>query len=286
LIRGSPVPPAGSLEGALKRDGRIVLAALALSCGLAWAYVLLGAGTGMSPFGMTTASFPPFVGKRLGAYLHEPWSAGTWLIMLLMWWVMMVAMMTPSATPMILLHATITRRGRSDVGSQNPATPTIAFVAGYLAIWFLFAASATGLELAFERLGLVSPMWMWSESWRLTGALLIAAGLYQLTPLKTACLDSCRSPIEFLSRHWRAGPSGAFGMGVVDGAYCVGCCCAVMLLLFAGGVMNLLWIAALSVVVVIEKTAPFGRAFGRALGALLLAVGSALLVRPQWFGVS
>ena len=164
--------------------------------------------------------------------------------------------------------------------------PSIAFVAGYLAIWFLFAASATGLELAFERVGLVSPMWMWSESSRLTGALLIAAGVYQLTPVKIACLDGCRSPIEFLSRHWRAGSGGAFRMGIVHGAYCVGCCWALMLLLFAGGVMNLLWIAVLSIIVVIEKTAPFGRTFGRVLGALLLAVGSALLVRPEWFAAT
>jgi predicted metal-binding membrane protein len=276
----------GLIEKALKRDSRIVLGALALLTALAWGYVLLGAGTGMSPLAMTTRSFPPFAGRQLGMFTHEPWSADYWLIMLLMWWVMMVAMMTPSAAPMVLLHATITRRGRSGGNGANPAAATSAFVGGYLAIWFLFAVAATSLELAFERLALVSPMWMWSESHVLTGALLIAGGLYQLTPIKTACLDGCRSPIEFLSRYWRPGAGGAFRAGVVHGAYCVGCCWALMLLLFAGGVMNLIWIAGLCAIVVVEKLAPFGRAFGAIVGAVLLVAGVAVIAQPQWFAAA
>lgn len=276
----------GSIEKALKRDSRIVLAATVLLATLAWGYVLLGAGTGMSPLAMTTRSFPPFAGKQLGVFGHEPWSADYWLVMLVMWWVMMVAMMTPSAAPTILLHATITRRGQSDARGANTAAATGAFVGGYLAIWFLFAAAATSLEFGFERLALVSPMWMWSESHVLTGTLLVAAGLYQLTPIKTACLDGCRSPIEFLSRYWRPGARGAFRLGVVHGAYCVGCCWALMLLLFAGGVMNLLWIAGLSIIVAIEKMAPFGHAAGRVIGIVLLAIGATVLFRPQWLGAS
>ena len=271
------------LERALKRDRRIVLGAMALLVALSWIYVLLGAGTGMSPFGMTTASFPPFAGKQIGLFPHDPWSANYWLMMLLMWWVMMVAMMTPSAAPMILLHATITRRGRPVAEGESSAVATLAFVGGYLAIWLLFALGATGLEWSLERIGLVSAMWMWSESAPLTGSFLVLAGGYQLTPLKSACLDGCRSPVEFLSRHWRAGSAGAFRLGLVHGAYCVGCCWALMLLLFAGGVMNLLWIAGLSIIVIIEKLAGFGRAFGRSLGLALLTLGSALIVRPQWF---
>lgn len=277
----------GLIEKALKRDSRVVVGAIVLLATLAWGYVLLGAGTGMSPFAMTTRSFPPFAGKQLGMFTHEPWSAEYWLVMLVMWWVMMVAMMTPSATPMILLHATITRRSQSGGGNGgNPTAATSAFVAGYLAIWFLFATAAASLEFGFERLALVSPMWMWSESHALTGTLLVAAGLYQLTPVKTACLDSCRSPMEFLSHYWRPGAPGAFRIGVVHGAYCLGCCWALMLLLFAGGVMNLLWIAGLSIIVAIEKMAPFGRAAGRAIGTILLAIGAALLIHPQWFGAS
>jgi predicted metal-binding membrane protein len=184
---------------------------------------------------------------------------------------------------MILLHATITRRGQSGTAGQSPTVATLAFVAGYLSIWLLFALAATGLEWSLERMGLVSAMWMWSESAPLTGAFLVLAGAYQLTPYKSACLDGCRSPIEFLSQRWRAGPAGAFRLGLVHGAYCVGCCWALMLLLFAGGVMNLLWIAGLSIIVVIEKLVGFGHAFGRVMGVALLALGSVLIVRPQWF---
>ncbi len=271
------------LEAALKRDRRIVLAAMGVMLALSWAYVLLGAGTGMSPFGMTTISFPPFAGKPTGTFRHELWDIHYWLAMLLMWWVMMVAMMTPSAAPMILLHAAITRRGNAGVDRHAPATATAAFVAGYLTIWLIFALAATALEWSLERFALVSPMWMWSESATLTGALLALAGAYQLTPLKAACLAGCRSPVEFLSRHWRAGAGGAFFLGLVHGAYCVGCCWALMLLLFAGGVMNLLWIGGLSMIVIVEKLAGFGRSFGRVLGVILFAFGCALVVRPQWW---
>jgi predicted metal-binding membrane protein len=271
---------AGRLEKALKRDRRIVLGAIALLIMLSWAYVLLGAGTGMSPFAMTSSSFPPFVTTLAGMVDPQPWSAAYWVIMLMMWWVMMIAMMTPSAAPMVLLHTTITRRGSAAIEGQNPALATFAFVGGYLTIWLVFALVAASLEAILERLYLVSPMFMWSESPQLTGILLLLAGAYQFTPLKSACLDGCRSPIEFLSRHWRKGGGGAFRIGVIHGAYCVGCCWALMLLLFAGGVMNLLWIAGLSIAVLIEKTFPFGRAFGRAIGLLALAGGAFLLVSP------
>ena len=275
--------PSGLLERALKRDRRIVIGATALLFALSWIYVLLGSGTGMSPFAMTTASFPPFVGMPMERFAHEPWSTAYWLIMMLMWWVMMIAMMTPSAAPMVLLHATIARRGGIGANGQSPALATSVFVAGYLSIWLLFAVLATCLEWALEYLALVSPMFMWSESARLTGIVLILAGAYQLTPFKAACLDGCRSPIEFLTRNWRTNIGGAYCMGLLHGAYCVGCCWALMLLLFAGGVMNLLWIAGLSAVVIIEKTVPFGRAFGWAIGAVLLMTGNVLVLWPQWF---
>jgi predicted metal-binding membrane protein len=267
-----------ALEKILKRDRRIVLAATALLLLLSWVYILLGAGTGMSPFDMTSASFPPYVSTLAGMMDPQPWSAGYWIVMLLMWWVMMIAMMTPSAAPMVLLHATLVRRGRAVAAGANPSLPTAAFMAGYLAIWLVFALIAASIEALLEGLYFVSPMFMWSESPGLTGALLLAAGAYQFTPLKTACLDSCRSPIEFLSRHWRSGARGAFRVGLVHGAYCVGCCWALMLLLFAGGVMNLLWVAGLSVIVIIEKLAPWGRRFGYAVGAVSIAAGMLLIV--------
>jgi len=267
------------LERALRRDRLVVLAATAAMLALAWGWLLLGAGTGMSPFSMTTLAFPPYAGRQIGLFPHEPWDGAYWITMLAMWWIMMIAMMTPSAAPVILLHATVTRRGRAGTQGEAPGLATPAFVAGYLAIWLVFSAAATLLEWLLERAAYVSPMWMWSESAALTGGLLMLAGAYQLTPFKAACLEGCRSPIEVLSRHWRPGAAGAFRLGIVHGAYCVGCCWALMLLLFAGGAMNLVWIAGLSLIVIVEKLTPWGRALGRALGAGLLAAGAALLLR-------
>ncbi|MGE0753040.1 MAG: DUF2182 domain-containing protein [Variibacter sp.] len=267
-----------ALEKILKRDRRIVLGATATLVLLSWVYILLGAGTGMSSLDMTSSSFPPYVSTLAGMMDPQPWSAGYWVIMLLMWWVMMIAMMTPSAAPMVLLHATLVRRGSAVAAGANPSLPTAAFMAGYLAIWLIFALVAASVEAVLERLYFVSPMFMWSESAALTGALLLAAGAYQFTPLKTACLDNCRSPIEFLSRHWRSGALGAFQVGLIHGAYCVGCCWALILLLFAGGVMNLLWVAGLSVIVIIEKLAPWGRRFGYAVGVVLITAGVLLLL--------
>ena len=199
--------------------------------------------------------------------------------MLGMWWVMMIAMMVPSAAPMILLHARVARHGQERGGVPGRAS-TAAFVAGYLACWLGFSAIATLLQFGLERFGLLDGMMMWpTERW-LTAGLLIGAGLYQLSRLKTVCLTQCRSPAEFLARHWRPGRFGAFRLGVRHGAYCLGCCWALMLLLFAAGIMNLLWIAGLSILVLLEKLAPFGAALTKPLAVLLLFAGAALLVVP------
>ena len=137
---------------------------------------------------------------------------------------------------------------------------------------------ATSLQFALERAGLVHGMMMWSTERWLTAGLLFGAGLYQLSPLKMACLVQCRSPAEFLARHWRAGRLGAFRLGIVHGAYCLGCCWALMLLLFAAGIMNLVWIAGLAILVLLEKLAPFGDALTKPIAVLLLLGGAALMV--------
>jgi predicted metal-binding membrane protein len=124
-------------------------------------------------------------------------------------------------------------------------------------------------------------MMMWATDRRLTATLLIVAGLYQLSPLKQACLTQCRSPVEFLARNWRPGRSGAFRLGLLHGAYCLGCCWALMLLLFAAGIMNLVWIAGLAILVLLEKLAPFGSALTKPLAALLILGGGALLLPSQ-----
>jgi len=193
-----------------------------------------------------------------------------------MWAVMMVAMMLPSAAPMILLFAAITRRNRA---KGHVMAPTGVFAGGYLVAWAGFSLAATGLQWGFDSLALLSPM-MVSTSAVLSGAILIAAGLYQWTPLKHACLAHCRSPLYFLGHHWRKGTGGAFVMGIHHGFYCVGCCWVMMALLFVGGVMNLLLIAAIALVILIEKVAPRGDVVGRVGGVVLVLLGLYLVFRP------
>lgn len=197
----------------------------------------------------------------------RPWTAADAALTFLMWTIMMVAMMTPSATPVILLYARVAR-DRDDPDSS--AAPIGAFYLGYLMLWFVFSLLVTLLQGALTHAALLSPM-MASTSPMLGGLFLIAAGVYQLLPVKDICLRHCRSPVQYLSAHWRPGALGALRMGLEHGAYCVGCCWVLMLLLFVGGVMNMLWVSALAAFVLIEKAAPFGWLLGRA-GALLLIV--------------
>ena len=201
------------------------------------------------------------------------WDARHLFLLWLMWAVMMAAMMLPSAVPLILLYAAVGRR-RQETG--NAVTRTYLLALGYVTVWALFSIGATGLQRFLSAALLLSPM-MEPVDTAMSAAILIAAGVYQLTPLKRACLTTCQSPLGFLMRHWRPGAQGAFRMGFVSGLYCLGCCWALMLLLFAGGVMNLLVILALTAFVALEKLGPFGERGARVSGALLLLVGVGLL---------
>lgn len=241
--------------------------ALAIIIVLAWIYLLTGAGTGMSPFAMTRGGFPVVPGGETAG-----WPPSYWLLMLAMWFVMMTAMMLPSAAPMILLHARAARHGGIEAGSA-------LFIAGYLACWLAFSAAATMAQWALETLGLSHTMAMAPTTAWLAPAVLVLAGLYQLSRYKTVCLSHCRSPVAFLSRHWRRGAFGSFRMGLAHGAYCVGCCAALMLLLFAGGVMDLWWIVCLSAVVLAEKLVPRGDLFSKVTGFLCLAAAAILIFR-------
>lgn len=276
---------ASPIETALKHDRIFVVAGLAGITLLSWLYILSGPGMGMSPFEMTRLALLPHLGgdglalEGLGGMALGAWSAGYWLIMLLMWWIMMIAMMTPSAAPMILLYGRVLRHGQKQGRIKPMAIPTATFAGGYLIAWLGLSLLATVLQWGFEKSGLVSAMMMWSTSASLTSGLLIAAGLYQLSRLKHICLKHCRMPADFLSRHWRDGKFGAFRMGVAHGAYCVGCCWFLMGLLFTGGVMNLLWIAGLTALVLLEKLALQGQWVARGTGALLTASGLFLLVQ-------
>jgi predicted metal-binding membrane protein len=199
----------------------------------------------------------------------QPWSASEFGVRLVMWTVMMVAMMTPTAAPMTLVYAAV---GRKAAREAHPVAPTFVFVAGYLAVWALFSVTATAAQGGLDQLALLSPM-MVSASRVLGGGLLIGAGIYELTPLKHACLAHCRAPAHFISGHWRRGFTGAFRIGLALGVYCLGCCWVLMGLLFVAGVMNLLWIAAIAVFILLEKAMPFGETGGRLVGAALILVG-------------
>lgn len=261
-------------EAVLRRERWIVGFGLVVICVLAWWYIIAGAGTGMNTLAMTTWEFPPPVHIPS---MQTPWGISYWLIMLIMWWVMMIAMMVPSAAPMILLYARVQRHAQKGGEQQSAIIPTGAFVSGYLVCWLAFSIVATTLQFALEQAGLVHTMLMWSTSNVLSGIFLVAAGIYQATPLKSVCLKHCRSPVHFLMQHWRKTSFGAFGMGIRHGAYCVGCCWFLMALLFVGGTMNLVWIAGLAVFVLMEKVSRFGVWIGRASGILMLAAGLYLL---------
>ena len=204
------------------------------------------------------------------------WSSGDALFMFTMWAVMMVAMMTPSVTPMILVHARVARQA---LEKGKPFAPTSWFAAGYVLAWVGFAAAATAAQWALERAALLTPA-MAASSNVLGGAVLIAAGLYEWTPVKDACLAQCQSPLLFLQRHggFRADIRGSLSLGARHGFYCIGCCWALMLLLFVGGVMNVVWIAAIAVLVLLEKVMPRGRMLARAAGAALILGGVWLAV--------
>jgi predicted metal-binding membrane protein len=257
--------PPTILESGLRRDRAsavVLLIVLPLVCWL-WIVVMArdmdGPMTGASAWMMTAV-----------------WDVPHLTLLWAMWAVMMAGMMLPSASPMLLLYGTVARR--SAAGASAASRQTYALAAGYLVVWSLFSVGAAALQRVLARLVFVSPM-MAVTSPVVGAALLLVAGAYQLTPIKLACLRTCRSPLGFLMSRWRAGLAGAFRMGFEHGAFCVGCCWALMLLLFAGGVMNLAVIAALTAFVAVEKLTPLGVHGARVSGVLLIATAFWILVR-------
>ena len=246
-----------TLESILKRDRTIVIAGLVGIALLSWAYVVYLAWQmeGMDP-GMAMPQI-------------QPWSGTDFLLMFLMWAVMMVAMMVPSAAPMVLMFATVNRQRRARTA---PYVPTAVFALGYVVVWAVFSLAATLTQWGLNEAALLSSM-MRSTTTVLGGLLLVVAGVFQWTPLKEACLVHCRSPLGFIMTHWREGRRGAFLMGLHHGTYCVGCCWALMLLLFVNGVMNLLWVGAIAAFVLVEKVVPTKGRLSQVTGALLVAWG-------------
>jgi predicted metal-binding membrane protein len=201
------------------------------------------------------------------------WSAGSLLPLFLMWAGMMIAMMLPSAMPMILTFAAVSRNRRRQ---QRPYVSAGIFVAGYVAIWSGFSVLAALAQWLLHRQALLSST-MASTSAALGGALLLVAGVFQFTPLKHTCLTRCRAPLDFIMTGWREGARGAFRMGVEHGVFCTGCCWAFMALLFVLGVMNILWIGALSFLVALEKLLPRGKWLSAATGVFLTIWGALVI---------
>jgi predicted metal-binding membrane protein len=230
----------------------------------AWTYVLY-----------LWANMPDMDADVAGAImLLHPWMPMDFVLVYLMWTVMMVGMMVPSAVPMTLLYAGMVRKAERQ---STPMAPTGAFVGGYVALWSMFSVVATLLQWGLHETAMLSSM-MVAKSQDLGAVLLIVAGLYQLTPWKSACLDHCRAPAHFFAEHWRPGVYGAFRLGLHHGAFCLGCCWALMGLLFVGGVMNVLWIGAITIYVLLEKVVLLGTWSGRVrwvagIGLIVSGVG-------------
>lgn len=261
MLNSSPV------DALSRRDRLLIPACIVLVTLLAWAYLVhldrqmsadMEHDTMMAAMGMT----------GMGMAMDMPWTAADFLFTFAMWAVMMIGMMAPSASPMLMLFAG-TRAGR---GERGVSLATLIFGLGYITVWTGFSAAAALAQWGLHAAAMLSPA-MASSSGRLTGAILIAAGAYQLTPWKSRCLTHCRSPLGFLMTNWSDGTWGAFRMGFRHGAYCLGCCWALMCVLFVVGVMNLIWVAVLTCFVLIEKVGPAGAIVARGAGAAMVVRG-------------
>lgn len=253
------------IEALARRERAVTLAGLAGMVGLAWLYLvrLSREMASMAAMGM--------------AHL-EAWTLADAALTAAMWAVMMAAMMLPGAAPMLLVFTTVNRRRRSQgpPGTPAPLVNTSLFALGYLLVWAAFSLAAAAAQWGLQAAALLSGETLTVAPWVGAGVLL-AAGLYQLTPLKYACLARCQTPLGFLLSEWRDGNRGALVMGLRHGLFCLGCCWVLMGLLFVGGVMNLAWVAAITAFVLIEKLLPAGRAISWVAGFGLMFWGVATL---------
>lgn len=283
-----------TLETLLRRDRAIVVVALVTLTAVSWLYILwlasamdtatapassgsmdMGSGMDMDmPMDMPM-NMPPGAQDKsmtsMATVAAGSWTTATFAYAFVMWAVMMVGMMVPSATPMILLYA---RVGRQAAEQGKPFAATSYFAGGYLLAWTLFALIAVLGQWLLDHALLLTPM-LSSASQAMSGVVLIAVGLLQWTPLKERCLRQCRAPLLFIQSHggFRREAGAAFGLGLQHGLYCVGCCWALMALLFVGGVMNVFWIAAIAIFVLAEKVVPGGRLLSRVAGVALVMAG-------------
>lgn len=261
-MTSATVAASSALERIIRRDRLIVTLGLLAVLTLSWIYLVIESA------GMRSMLSEAEMHAAMGMTEMQSWPREL-VALFVMWTVMMVGMMLPSAAPLILLILGVYRR-RDD---RHTRLNSILFVGGYLLAWTLFSLAAASGQIALHRAALLSPD-MAAKSGVLSAAILIITGIYQLLPIKNSCLAHCRSPLSFLNHHWREGTLGAVRMGFLHGLFCVGCCWALMMLLFVAGVMNLLWVAAIAAFVLVEKLWGPGLIFGRIAGVLLIAWGT------------
>ncbi len=252
------------VDSTVRRDRAVVFSVLAVLSLTAWIFLAYQAW-GMSHMDQATVLMPD----------THLWRFTDLFCLFVMWAVMMVAMMVPSAAPMVLMFTSVNRKRREN---ESPFVPTWIFLSGYLFVWTIFSVLATLGQWGLHSLAILSPM-MENTNSLFGGLLLISAGIFQLTPLKNACLKHCQSPLDFIMTRWREGRWGAFVMGLKHGIFCTGCCWMLMALLFVVGVMNLFWVAFLSIFVLIEKIAAKGLWIHRISGALLMVGGIFMIAK-------
>ena len=270
-----------AVESFIQRDKIITIIAIAILVGATFTYTVLGVGMNMSAIQMTPGlgqsqmSMPNMSAMKNMAATPAVWSFNYSVLMFFMWWTMMIAMMLPSASPMILLYTALIRRTKK---AKSIIRQVTSFICGYLLAWAAFSLFAAALQSQLELRDWMSPMMMEATNIYLAAGILIAAGVYQLTPLKTVCLEKCRQPASFLANYKNTWVNSPLRIGLVHGFYCVGCCWFLMGLLFFGGIMNLYWIVGLIIFVAIEKLHEKGMIFGKILGGLAIVSGIAFLI--------
>lgn len=259
--------PGYTIESLIKQDRLILYSGMFIIAALAWAY-MFHLDSEMKNMDMSMHHLMPNM---------QMWDFKKFVLMFVMWFVMMVAMMLPSTAPSALIFAKVYRKRRNE---SKPFVSSGFFLLGYFTIWAVFSLAATTTQWLLHKAALLSPM-MVSTSPVLGGILLLAAGLFQFTPLKYECLNRCRNPLDILISQWREGNYGAYIMGIKIGYFCVGCCWMLMALLFVAGVMNLLWVAIIALFVLIEKVLPYPVWTSRVAGVLLVIWGLLMLVKPS-----
>ena len=259
----------GSLERMIRRDRLWIVLGLAVTIGLAWVYLLREAAAMQAMADETRRH----AAMGMAGMTMRTWGVTDGVALFVMWTVMMIGMMLPSTSPVILLVLNSYRVRRDGQASLA----AVMFVGGYALVWTAFSALAAGGQVALHRAAILSED-MRLGSAAVSGVVLLIAGIYQWLPIKNRCLTQCRTPLSFLTQRWRPGVQGAFEMGVRHGTYCVGCCWLLMVLLFVLGVMNLIWIAVLAAVVLLEKLSARGVLVSRLAGAAAAGWGAYLLM--------